>query len=411
MKYMLIGSEENIMNIIEKSVDELKPYENNPRHNDKAVKYVAESIKKFGFKVPVVIDANDVIVCGHTRWKAAKRLKMKTLPCIIADDLSDEQIRAFRLADNKVSEIADWDMSLLNFEMGELKDYFDFSDFGFDFSDKDKSDNDSISVKDDKYEVKLPEIPISKYGDIYKLGIHRLMCGDSTKINDVEKLMGTEKANILFTSPPYNAGKTPTEEKANKNSKYINNDDNKNEEEYKKFLVDFTLNSLKICDYSFVNIQSLSNNKLSLIDYLYEMKEYYADTIIWDKINSQPAMANNVLNSVFEYVHVFSHKHNRAIGSKQFRGTLDNIVHIKKQQKNEYYKIHNATFPIEFAEYFIKNFSNESVVDLFGGVGTTLIVCEQLKRKCFMMELEPKYVDAIIDRWEKFTGQEAVKIS
>lgn len=137
-------------------------------------------------------------------------------------------------------------------------------------------------------------------------------------------------------------------------------------------------------DATIVNVQSIANNKTALIDYLHDLKEYYADTIIWDKINGQPAMANNVLNSVFEYVHCFSHKHNRAIGCKEFRGTLDNIVHIGKQTKNEYSKIHNATFPMKFAEFFVGNFSRASVLDLFGGTGTTLIACEQLNRKAYL---------------------------
>ena len=121
------------MNIIEKRIDEIIPYEKNPRRNDKAVQYVVNSIKEFGFKVPIVIDKDNTIICGHTRWKAAKRLKMQTVPCILADDLSEEQVKAFRLADNKVAEIADWDVPLLDMEFADLKDFFDFSDFGFDF--------------------------------------------------------------------------------------------------------------------------------------------------------------------------------------------------------------------------------------------------------------------------------------
>lgn len=206
-------------------------------------------------------------------------------------------------------------------------------------------------------------------------------------------------------------GVTENTSKTKKTSKYINDDDNKSDDEYKQFLVDFTNNSLSFCQYSFVNVQSVANNKTALIDFLYEMKDYYADTIIWDKIHGAPAFAYNVLNSVFEYVHIFSHKHNRAIGCNEFRGTIDNIVHIGKQTKNKFASVHNATFPMEFAEHFVKKFANESVLDLFGGSGTTMIVCEQLNKQCFMMELEPAYVDLIIDRWEQFTGQKAVKLN
>lgn len=347
-----------------------------------------------------------MIVAGHTRYKAAKKLKLKEVPCIVADDLTEEQIKAFRLADNKVSEQSEWDFDLLAAELDDLID-FDMTVFGF----EEDVIEEEPEAKEDDFEAKLPEEPKAKRGDIYQLGNHRLMCGDSTSITDVEMLMDGSGVDISFTSPPYNAGTTPTEVKVNKTAKYENDADDKSEEDYKQFLIDFTNNAMLHSEYTFVNIQSLSNNKIALIDYLYDLKDVYADTIIWDKMMSQPAMAENVLNSEFEYVHVFSAKANRAIGTKQFRGTISNIVHLQKQNRNEFSKIHNATFPIEFASFFVKNFSNESVLDLFGGTGTTLIACEQLDRSCFMMEYDPKYVDVIIDRWEQFTGQKAVLLN
>jgi site-specific DNA-methyltransferase (adenine-specific)/modification methylase len=212
--------------------------------------------------------------------------------------------------------------------------------------------------------------------------------------------MNGEKAEIAFTSPPYNAGTTPTEVKMGKSSKYANDDDDKSEQDYLKLLVDFTNNTLLFCDYSFINIQSLSGNKIALIDFLYEMKSYYADTMIWQKGNAQPAMANNVLNSQFEYVHCFSHKANRSIGTKQFRGTISNVIEISKQTKNKV-KEHNATFPVDFANFFISNFCENSIIDLFCGSGTTMIVAHQLKRKCYGMELDPKYCQVIVDRMRK----------
>lgn len=160
----------------------------------------------------------------------------------------------------------------------------------------------------------------------------------------------------------------------------------------------------------FVNIQSLSNNKLSLIDYLYCMKKYYADTIIWDKQHAQPAMAKNVLNSQFEYIHIFSNKVNRAIGVKEFRGTIPNVLNLPPQHKNEYSEIHNATFPVELVEFAVENFCNDSVLEPFGGTGTTLIVCEQLGKTCFTIELQPHYCDLIIARWQLLTGEKAVKV-
>lgn len=160
-----------------------------------------------------------------------------------------------------------------------------------------------------------------------------------------------------------------------------------------------------------MNMQSLSGNKVALIDVLYDNKDIYADTIIWDKQHGQPAMANNVLNSCFEYVHIFSKKANRAVGTVPFRGTIDNILHMSAQRKNEYAEIHNATFSVEFASWFISRFANNSVLDNFGGTGTTLIACEQLNKTCYMMEYEPKYCDVIIARWENLTGEKAVLLN
>jgi DNA modification methylase len=169
-----------------------------------------------------------------------------------------------------------------------------------------------------------------------------------------------------------------------KTTKYNGNDDNKTDSEYRVFLNAYLRCALSVSEYVFMNVQSIANNKISLIDVLSDNKDIYADTIIWDKQNGQPAMANNVLNSVFEYIHVFSEKANRAIGTIDFRGTIDNILHLPPQRNNEYSDIHNATFSVEFASWFISRFAKETVLDSFGGTGTTLIACEQLHRKCYM---------------------------
>ena len=254
-------------------------------------------------------------------------------------------------------------------------------------------------IEDEVPEV--PEVAESKLGEVYQLGRHRLMCGDSTKIEDVEKLMDGKKADISFTSPPYNAGQTPTEVKMGKDSKYLNDNDDKEDEEYFNLLVKSTDLSNKFSEYSFVNLQMLSGNKSPLIDFIYNYKQQVADIIIWNKQTAQPAMAENVLNSQFEFVFVLSEKGNRHIGTKKFRGTLSNLVDISKQTKNKV-KEHNATFPVEFAGHFVRNFSEDSVLDLFGGSGSTLIACEQTDRTCYMMELDPHYCDVIRKRYNNF---------
>ena len=178
------------MEIRELNVDEIIPYENNPRFNDEAVEAVANSIKEFGFKVPIILDKDKVIIAGHTRLLAAKRLGMESVPVIFADDLTEEQVKAFRIADNKVGEIATWDYSKLKEELKALQELeIDMSAFGFN-----PEELDNYEATDDDFNVDIAVqdivIPKSKLGDVYQLGEHRLMCGDSTKAEDVAKLMG-----------------------------------------------------------------------------------------------------------------------------------------------------------------------------------------------------------------------------
>lgn len=178
------------MNIIEKPINEVIPYEKNPRINDNAVPAVMKSIEEFGFKVPIVIDKNGTIVTGHTRLKAAKKLGMKTVPCIVADDLTPEQIKAFRLADNKVAEAAEWDMELLNEELDGIID-IDMSDFNFgDITDSPSSED---VVEDDDENIELPREPKTRLGDIWVIGRHKLMCGDATSEDVLKRLMGGTK--------------------------------------------------------------------------------------------------------------------------------------------------------------------------------------------------------------------------
>lgn len=170
-----------------KKTDELIPYVNNPRNNDQAVDAVASSIKNFGFKVPIVIDSKNEIINGHTRLKAAKKLGIEEVPVIVADDLTEDQIKAFRIADNKVAELADWDEELLLAELDMIE--MDMGQFNIDMSELDLDDS-SEEVVEDEFDDTPPEEPQAKYGDIYQLGRHRLMCGDSTSVEDVEKLVG-----------------------------------------------------------------------------------------------------------------------------------------------------------------------------------------------------------------------------
>jgi site-specific DNA-methyltransferase (adenine-specific) len=387
-------------------VEDLKPYVNNPRLNDDAVEYVANSIKQFGFKVPMVIDKDNVIVAGHTRFKASLELGLKEVPCIIADDLNEEQIKAFRLADNKVSEKADWNIELLDEELENID--IDMEQFGF--------DDISIEEEQEIIEDEVPDVPNepkAKLGEIYQLGGHRLMCGDSTSEEDVAKLMNGVRADISFTSPPYNAGSLNIEGNETTQKKYNQYNDNKTEEEYYYFLKENMKLLLKNSNEVFYNIGLVENNKKSIIKLQYDFINYFKDIIYWEKNTCAPHIQPGIINNLVEFILCFGNG-KRKFQEAQFKqGTYWNVIKGNNASENEYSKIHKATFPLYLPIEIIKNFCNEEgiVIDSFGGTGTTLIACEQLNRKCYMMELDPHYVDVIIQRWENFTGEKAVKLN
>jgi len=380
--------------------DELKPYVNNAKiHTGEQVEQIKKSIEDFGFNDPIAVWKDNEVIEGHGRLLAVMEMdNIDEVPIIRLDNLSDEQRKAYTLVHNKLTMNTDFDVDILNLELDDIIE-IDMSEFGFELDEEEETQE----IEEDEV-PEIPEEPKAKLGDLYILGNSRLICGDSTDVAVIDRLMDGVKADIAFTSPPYNAGTTATETAMGKTTKYNGNDDNKTYSEYRDFLNAYLHCALSVSEYVFMNVQSIANNKISLIDVLSDNKDIYADTIIWDKQNGQPAMANNVLNSVFEYIHVFSEKANRAIGTIDFRGTIDNILHLPPQRNNEYSNIHNATFSVEFASWFISRFAKETVLDSFGGTGTTLIACEQLNRKCYMCEISPQYIDVIIQRYINLKG-------
>jgi ParB-like chromosome segregation protein Spo0J len=194
-------------NIELRSIEAIRPYENNPRINDDAVDAVAASLTEFGFRQPIVVDAGGVIVCGHTRYKAALQLGLKKVPVHVATDLSAEQIKAYRIADNKTADLAEWDYEILPIELSELADAgFDMTLLAFDEKELTKllDTNLQQGLTDPEEVPEVPEEPISQLGDLWLLGQHRLVCGDATKAEDVKALMDGQKAQMVFTDPPYN---------------------------------------------------------------------------------------------------------------------------------------------------------------------------------------------------------------
>lgn len=386
------------MNIIEKKLSDIKPYEKNPRKNDHAVEYVANSIKEFGFKVPIVIDKNGVIVAGHTRYKASKKLGLEKVPCIIADDLTDEQIKAYRLADNKVSEKSEWDFDLLFDELSEIGELIDMSAFDFDVN-IDIERESSGEVQEDDFEPELPKEPKSKLGDIYQLGNHRLMCGDSTNIADVEKLMNGVKADMLLTDPPYNVN---YEGKAGK----LEND-NMDDNSFRQFLRDaFTAADGVMKSGAVFYIWHADSEGYNFRGACNDVGWKVRQCLIWNK--------NTIVMGRQDY----HWKHEPCLyGWKSGASHLWNsdrkqstVIDMPKPAKSE---LHPTMKPIQLFDYQIKNNTKigASVLDLFGGSGTTIMACEQNNRIAYTVELDPKFVDVIIERWEKFTGKKAKLIT
>lgn len=371
------------MNVQEIKLKDIKPYGKNPRKNDDAVPYVAESIKQFGFKVPIVIDKNNVIVAGHTRYKAAKKLGFKSVPCIIADDLTDEQIKAFRLADNKVSEKAEWDLDLLDSEIEGIFD-IDMTDFGFEL------ESEELEAEEDEYQGTVPEDPVTRKGDMWKLGEHLLLCGDSTCITDVEKLMYEEKADMCFTDPPYGYEYQSNLRKKSKKFDVIENDD-------------------KILDF-FPSIQLVCNGFIficttwKVLDKWIPLFKKYHDLTnmtIWNKGGGGIGDLKYTFSTDYEVI--LCTNNGKEITGKR----IGSVWTIKKDSSSEY--VHPTQKPIKLSEFAIRNTTERGdiVLDLFGGSGSTLIACEQMDRRCRMMEYDPAYCDVIVNRWEKFTGNKA----
>lgn len=383
------------MNIIEKSITEVKPYEKNPRKNDQSVDKVANSIKEFGFKVPIVIDKHNVIVCGHTRYKAAKKLGLSVVPCVVADDLTEEQIKAYRLADNKVGEDSLWDMDLLGSELEDILN-IDMEDFGFSLPEVE------TEVVEDDYDKPAPEEPKAKLGDIYQLGNHRLMCGDSTSITDVEKLMDGEKADMVFTDPPYgidySGGRTQVVEK--KEYGKLKNDDLQGEELGNLICNVFNYNKAEADVYICVS----PIMQKPFLDYIEMQNKDINAVIVWDK--KQPGLGYMAYRRQCEFILFIKGKPFKKGDTTDF-----DLWSISRDDATTY--VHGTQKPIKVPARAITNSSKaeDVVLDYFGGSGSTLIACEQLNRKCRMMEYDPKYVDVIIDRWEQFTGKKAVLLN
>lgn len=368
------------------SVKDLIPYERNTKKHDKTqINNVAESIKQYGFVQPIVIDKNNVVVIGHCRLLAAKQLKMKEVPCVCVDDLTEEQVKALRIVDNKSNE-SEWDLDILPDELAEL----DLSGFDFDFGIEDEEEETEI-VEDEAPEVDEDAEPITKLGDIWQLGRHRLVCGDSTDKATVELLMDGKKADMVFTDPPYGVDYDG-----------INNDSRSGLED----LLTSAFENYKENCIDGASVYCFHSDKCADIFHkVFRSFCHFSSMIIWEK--------QSLVLSQGDY---------QSIHEPCLYGWFDNGTHrfFGDRKQTSVWQFdrksvdgHTTPKPIGFICKALENSSkkNERVLDLFGGSGSTLIACEQLNRTCYMMELDPKYCDVIIKRWENLTGEKAVLIN
>ena len=377
-------------------IEELKPYEGNAKlHPKEQIEQIKKSIKEFGFNDPVAVWKDSEIIEGHGRLIAAKELGLTEIPIIRLDDLTDQQRKAYMLAHNKLTMNSDFDLELLTKEIESIID-FDMSDFGFD------SLFDDETVVEDEYNASLPEEPKAKLGDIYQLGRHRLMCGDSTNAEQVKVLTNGELVDMLLTDPPYNVayeGKT-------KDKLKIKND-NMEDTAFRQFLCSAFSAANEVMKAGAVYyIWHSDSEGYNFRGACHDIGWQVREVLIWNK------------NSMVLGRQDYQWKHEPCLyGWKDGASHLwasdrkqTTVIDFNKPNKSD---IHPTMKPVGLFDYQIQNNTKggDIVLDLFNGSGTTIIACEQNGRKAYCMELDPKYVDAAIDRWEKFTGQKAVKLN
>ncbi len=427
------------MQIQLRPVSEIRPYSRNPRQNDVAVEAVARSIEEFGFRQPIVIDTEGIIVVGHARYKAAVKLGLEEVPVHVAKELTPEQIRAYRIADNKIADLATWDMNLLPEELAALKaEDFDLSLIGF--SEEELGallGEDILGGLTDPDEVPAPpDKPVTRLGDIWILGEHRLLCGDSGKPEDVDRLLGGAKIHLVNTDPPYNvrveprsnnaiaAGNSsftryhqpadlarhseklkPTSQKLRAKDRPLINDF-VSDEEFDRFLDAWFGNIARVLEpgrsfYIWGGYANCGNYP----PFLKKHKLYFSQAIIWHK--QHPVLTRKDFMGDHEWCFYGW----REGAAHRFFGpnNVSDLWSVKKM--NPQNTVHLTEKPVELAVRAIQYSSRrgENVLDLFGGSGSTLIAAEQTGRQAFLMELDPPYCDVIVRRWEAFTGKRATR--
>ena len=378
--------------IVMRKVGDLIPYVNNSRtHSDDQVAQIAASIKEFGWTNPILVDGDNSIIAGHGRLMAARKLKMDEVPTIELDYLTDVQRKALIIADNKLALNSDWDLGLLSLELEELQGLdFDLALTGFSDDELAKllepEQVDGLTDEDEVPEV--PDEPITKPGDIYQLGKHRLMCGDSTSIDAVEKLVNNAKIDLCYTDPPYGIN-----EKGDR-SKRGGLTQGNNLKDFKDDTIDYAVEAYQIVE----GVLNIPRQVWWGANYYCHALPQSNNWFVWDKRveekqkDTQSDCELAWIKSKWSSVRIFRHL---------WKGLIKGSEHGQK-------RVHPTQKPVALAEWSFDYFKEvTTVLDLFGGSGSTLIACEKTNRSCFMMEFEPHYCDVIVKRWEEFTGKKA----
>ena len=407
------------MQIIKKSIAELSNDPANARkHDDRNIGSIVASLRRFGQQKPIVIDMNNIVRAGNGTLEAARRLGWDSIDCV-KTDLKGSDAIAYAIADNRTSELAEWDSEVLAAQLNGLlvddEELANAAGFTAEEIEAMLSDLDEPTEIDEDEVPEPPVDPITKPGDLWILGEHRLLCGDSTKTEDVARLMNGGKADLCFTSPPYALGKSVAlsgnKKMASTGNAYGDHRDNA--DGWGELMQGwFSASDLAVADAWVVNVQPLAGNKRDLIRFMADNADRLVDVATWDKGHAAPAMAAGVMSSRYEWMIIFSSRSDasRAIPLSSWRGTVQSVYVAPPQRGNEFAAIHAATMPLHVPAWVMQTLCDQtkSVYEPFCGTGTTLIAAEQLGRKCYGMEISPQYCDVIVQRWEKLTGEKAV---
>jgi DNA modification methylase len=449
------------MEILMRKTSEVRPYDKNPRDNDGAVDAVARSIKEFGWRQPIVVDAAGVIIVGHTRWKAAQKLGLETVPVHVATDLSPEKVKAYRIADNRLAEIAEWNMDLLPLELADLRSMdVDLELLGFSSEELEKmlGATGTAGLTDPDSIPEPPDDPITQPGDLWILGNHRLLCADAGKAEDVDRLLDGQKIQLVNTDPPYNVKVEPRSNNAIAAglSSFTNDDLQQRKLLNKTCRTDGLMHHQSfdlargashahgttakmrpkdrplindfVSDEAFARMLRLWFGNMAralepgrgfyiwggyanVANYPSALKEcelYFSQTIIW--VKEHPVLTRKDFMGNHEWCFYGW----REGAGHYFNPEIINATDVWSVKKvNPQSMVHLTEKPVELAVRAMTYSSKpgENVLDLFGGSGSTLIAAEQLGRRCFLMELDALYCDVIVTRWEQFTGKKAERIS